>query len=121
MKLLGLLPFVAFVTSCSQPAPPPSPTYTLACESLDAPAQSTLQCVRTDTRNGDVRLIDLDRVPFTSGPSRAMDEAAGTYQTVCDATTTSQGSDLWCVRLHVFNGEVVILKLSELPRWPNNP
>lgn len=116
---LGLL-FVVLLWGCSQaPQSTSLPNFALACESLDAPTESTLQCVRTDTRNGDVRLVDLDKVPITSGTSRGLEETPGTYQTVCDATTTAQRSDLWCVRLHAHNGEVVILKLSELPRWPS--
>jgi hypothetical protein len=119
MTVRALLAFSA-LWGCAQGAQPtPGPNFTLACESLDAPTESTLQCVRTDTRNGDVRLIDLDKVPITSGTSRALEEGAGTYQVVCDATTTSQRSDLWCVRIHALNGEVVLLKLGELPRWPS--
>lgn len=118
---VGLLAATLWLAACSQAAPQNAPAFVLRCESLDTPSESTLQCVRVDTRDGDVRVVDLDEVPITSGTSRSLAEAAGTYQLECDATTTSQRSDLFCVRLHTQTGEVVLLKLSELPRWPSTP
>jgi hypothetical protein len=95
-----------------------APRYELACDSADTTEKSTLFCVRTDTRNGDVSVVDLDRLPITSGASRAADERDGTYQTICDSTQTAQKSDFRCVRIHTRSGEVVVLRLAELPRWP---
>lgn len=114
-----LVAIALWLSACSQVAPSPSPPFALRCESLDSPNESTLQCVRLDTRDGDVRVIDLDKVPITSGTSRGAAELPGTYHLECDATTTAQRSDLFCVRLHTQTGEVVLLKLSELPRWPS--
>lgn len=96
----------------------PAPRYQLHCDSADTTERSTLFCVRADTRNGDTEVIDLDRLPITSGPARAADERDGTYQTVCDSTVTPTKSDFMCLRLHTVRGEVVVLRLSELPRWP---
>ena len=121
LAITPLLILLACGCNPSQPNAAGAPAFALACASTDTPVESTLHCVRTDTRNGDVRLIDLDRVPITSGSSRAGEEESGTYQTVCDATTTSQTSDLRCVRLHTRTGEVVVLALAELPRWPTSP
>lgn len=92
--------------------------FTLACDSADTAQKSTMFCVRTDSRNGDVLVVDLDRLPITSGASRAADGPPGTYQTVCDSTVTPQKSDFGCVRLHTGTGEVVVLRLAELPHWP---
>ncbi|HUQ03389.1 MAG TPA: hypothetical protein VM261_12890 [Kofleriaceae bacterium] len=96
-----------------------TPRYSIACDSADTSDKSTLFCVRTDSRNGDVSVVDLDRLPITSGASRAADESDGTYQTVCDSTVTSQKSDFRCVRIHTRTGDVVMLRLSELPHWPH--
>ncbi|MCB9563638.1 MAG: hypothetical protein H6709_12350 [Kofleriaceae bacterium] len=96
----------------------PPPPYALSCDSADTAQQSTLFCVRTDTRNGDVMVVDLDRLPITSGASRAADEPAGTYQTICDSTVTPTKSDFRCLRMHVRTGEIVVLRLAELPHWP---
>lgn len=95
-----------------------APRFQLVCDSADTAEQSTLFCVRADTRNGDTHVIDIDKLPITSGASRAADERDGTYQTVCDSTVTPTKSDFRCLRLHTGSGEVVVLRLSELPRWP---
>lgn len=92
--------------------------FTLTCDSADTAQKSTLFCVRTDSRDGDVLVIDLERLPITSGASRAAAGPPGTYQTVCDSTVTPQKSDFACVRLHTGTGEVVMLRLAELARWP---
>jgi len=92
--------------------------FELACDSADTVEKSTLFCVRTDTRDGDVMVVDLDRLPITSGASKAAEAPAGTYQTVCDSTVTPQKSDFGCVRLDTRTGELVVLRLSELPHWP---
>lgn len=99
-------------------APAAAPPFQLTCDSADTARASTLFCVRTDTRSGDVLVVDLDRLPITSGSAAADAEAPGTYQTVCDSTVTPDQSDFRCVRLHVHSGEIVVLRLSELPRWP---
>jgi hypothetical protein len=117
---LALAAPIAFANGCSNggSAAAPSPRYQLVCDSADTSQQSTLFCVRTDTRNGDTLVIDLDRLPITSGASRATEETDGTYRIECDSTVTPQKSDFRCVRLHTGTGDVVMLRLSELPHWP---
>ena len=112
--------FAVLVSACSEGrhGEQRAPRYQLVCDSADTAQQSTLFCVRTDTRNGDAFVIDLDRLPITSGASKAADERDGTYQTVCDSTVTPQKSDFRCVRLHTGTGDVIVLRLSELPHWP---
>lgn len=95
-----------------------SPRYELRCDSADTAQASTLFCVRLDTRNGDAVVLDLDKLPVTSGSSRAQDEQDGTYQLACDSTVTPQKSDFRCLRLHTRTGDAVMLRLSELPPWP---
>lgn len=96
----------------------PAPRYQLHCDSADTTERSSVFCVRADTRNGDTHVVDLDKLPITNGASRATDERDGTYQTVCDSTVTPTKSDFHCLRLHTQTGEIVVLRLSELPRWP---
>jgi hypothetical protein len=95
-----------------------APRFQLVCDSADTSDKSTLFCVRADTRNGDVSVVDIDRLPITSGASRAADEHDGTFQTVCDSTQTPQKADFRCLRIHARTGEIVVLRLTELPRWP---
>ncbi len=102
----------------SAPGGAPPARYHITCDSADTAEQSTLFCIRSDSRNGDAMVVDLDRLPITSGASRAADETDGTYETVCDSTVTPQKSDFRCVRLHTRTGDIVMLRLSELPHWP---
>lgn len=106
-------------SACAKAAPrEPPPRYQLRCDSADTAQASTLFCVRLDTKNGDAVVVDLDKLPVTTGPSRATEETDGTYQIECDSTVTPQHSDFRCLRLHVRTGDVVMLRLSELPHFP---
>lgn len=107
------------VAACTKDAPAARPAFTLTCDSADTSTQSTLFCVRTDTRNGDAVVIDLAKVPLTTGASKAADGPSGTFATVCDSTNTAQKSDFRCLRLDTRTGDVVMLRLAELPRWPS--
>lgn len=119
MQLTGLLLGLGALVACDRGAPASAaPRFQLVCDSADTSEKSTLFCVRADSRNGDTHVIDIDKLPITSGPSKAADERDGTYQTVCDSTVTPTKSDFRCLRLHTGSGEVVVLRLAELPRWP---
>ena len=110
---------LALLGGCAQKSTPvPAPRFELRCDSADTAQASTLFCVRMDTRNGDALVIDLDKLPVTSGPSRATDETDGTYAMACDSTVTPQHSDFRCLRLHTRTGDLVMLRLSELPHFP---
>jgi hypothetical protein len=109
------------VIACTSPTLTPGGEgpgpFALACDSADTTQRSTLFCVRTDTRDGDVLVVDLETAPVTTGSSRASLEPAHTYQTVCDSTVTPEQSDFRCLRLNTRTGDIVVLRLSELPRW----
>jgi hypothetical protein len=115
---LRLAALALALVACSSGAAPPGPRYQLACDSADTAQQSTLFCVRLDSRNGEALIIDLDKLPVTTGSSRALEDVDGTYRIECDSTVTPQKSDFRCLRLHTRTGEVVMLRLSELPHWP---
>jgi hypothetical protein len=110
---------IALASACSKEPAAARPPFTLTCDSADTATQSTLFCVRTDTRNGDAVVLDLAHVPVTTGTSRAAEGPSGTFQTVCDSTNTAEKSDFRCLRLDTRTGDVVMLRLSELPRWPH--
>ncbi|HEY6179129.1 MAG TPA: hypothetical protein VIX73_31965 [Kofleriaceae bacterium] len=117
--LLTRLALAFAVAGCSTgPAATALQRYQLACDPANTPQQATLFCVRLDTRNGEALVLDLDKLPVTAGSSRALDDADGTYRIECASTATAQRSDFRCLRLHTRTGEVVMLRLSELPHWP---
>jgi hypothetical protein len=118
---LQLIATVALAAACGKgdaAGGAPAPRFQLHCDSADTTERSSVFCVRADTRNGDTFVVDLEKLPVTNGASRAADERDGTYQTVCDSTVTPTKSDFHCLRLHTATGEIVVLRLSELPRWP---
>ena len=103
-------------TACAPKSDPVrTARYQLACDSADTAQASTLFCVRLDTRNGDAMIVDIDKLPVTSGSSRATDENDGTYVIECDSTVTPQSSDFRCLRMHTRTGDLAMLRLSELP------
>jgi hypothetical protein len=119
MRAVGIGAVLIAVSACTRATPAPAAApFTLTCDSADTATQSTLFCVRTDTRNGDAVVLDLAHVPVTTGTSRAAEGPSGTFQTVCDSTNTAEKADFRCLRLDTRSGDVVMLRLSELPRWP---
>ncbi|MGE0400499.1 MAG: hypothetical protein AB7T06_27555 [Kofleriaceae bacterium] len=109
---------VLALSACAKTGASPRPAFELDCDSADTDTQATLYCVRTDTRNGDVVVLDLAKLPLTTGSAKAADAQAGTYVTHCSSTNTAQKADFRCVRMDSRTGDVVMLRLSELPRWP---
>lgn len=118
---MRILVLVLALGACAQKAGSSAPParFQLECDSADTSQASTLFCVRIDTRNGDALVVDLDKLPVTSGPSRATDETDGTYVMECDSTVTPQHSDFRCLRMHTRTGDIVMLRLSELPHLPS--
>lgn len=88
--------------------------YELRCNSSNTRQQSQLFCVRHDTTTGDVRRVAIDRLPRSSGPTAAAAGPEGTYQLVCEATSTETRSDLFCVRLNRRTGELLMVALPRL-------
>jgi hypothetical protein len=117
---LSIAAIATVAAGCANaPGTAPPPRYQLACDGANTPQQATLFCIRLDSRSGEALVIDLDKLPVTAGASRALDEADATYRIECASTATAQRSDFRCLRLHTRTGEVVMLRLSELPHWPH--
>jgi hypothetical protein len=116
--LLGVAGLAASCGRGSSASSNPAPRYELSCDSSDTSVQSTLFCVRTDTRNGDVRVLELSKLPVSDGASASVESSNGTYQTVCDSTDTPEVSQFRCVRLNTTSGETIVLDLSKLPKLP---
>lgn len=96
----------------------PAHNYELVCDSSDTRETSTLFCMRMDTRTGDVKRVDLSRLPQSNGPTKAAEEPAGVYQLVCDSTDTELKSDFRCIRLNRRTGELLLVSLPKVETFP---
>ncbi len=118
-----LAAFVLSLLACTdKPGPGKAaapPRYQLHCESSDTAESSQLFCVRMDTRTGDVRRVDLDQLTRSAGPTAVAEpEPDGTFQLACDATVTDKRSDLYCLRLNTRSGELLLIGLPKVGKFP---
>lgn len=95
----------------------PAPAFTLSCHSASTASSRQLHCVRTDTRNGEVLRVDLEKLPATNGPTAALEGPAGRYQTA-GAAASDDRADFYCARLNTENGELMVINLSKVPTVP---
>lgn len=105
--------------ACGRDAPRPAaaheaPPYELVCDSSDTTQSSTLFCMRIDTRTGDVRTVDLAKLPTSNGPTASPAGPSGTYDLVCDSTDTATHSEFRCLRFNRQTGEAMIVKLPKV-------
>lgn len=92
--------------------------FELVCESADTATQTAIFCLRNDTRTGDVRRVDIDKLPVSGGPTESAAEPAGTYRLVCRSATTDTRADLYCVRLNRRTGEMLLVALPKTKLIP---
>lgn len=111
-----LLPVLLLAACDGQPAAPAR--YELRCNSSNTKQQSQLFCVRHDTTTGDVKRVNIERLPRSSGPTAAASGPEGTYQLVCEATSTETRSDFYCVRLNRKTGELLMVALPKVGAVP---
>jgi hypothetical protein len=95
--------------------------YQLVCDSSDTPSQSTLFCIRIDTRNGDIKRVAIDRLPVSQGSTASGMTASGTFELVCHATRNQQASDLFCIRHNRQTGEMMLVALPKVGVIPDAP
>lgn len=92
--------------------------FDLVCDSADTDQSSTMFCMRVDTRDGDIRYVDLAKLPQSNGPTKTTAATSGTYKIVCDSTDTATKSDVRCLRLNRQTGEMLLVNLPKLARTP---
>jgi hypothetical protein len=115
---------VALAAGCTQgpaPAPAPSgpaPNYELACAPANTPSAAQLHCARTDTRTGDVQVVEVMRLPVADGPTAVGAAPAGRFTTTCAATSTTERADFFCVRMNTETGELLLVNLQKVPVVP---
>lgn len=118
MRASLALALAACAPARGDPAPAALP-FELVCDSADTDASSTLFCVRLDTRDGDVRAVDLAALAISNGPTRVESAAApGTFALACDGTSTAATADFRCVRLDRRTGDLLLVGLPRVPITP---
>lgn len=116
----GLL-LLALLGACQREATPNAAgerAFVLDCAGSATHTSGTTQCVRTDTRSGEVLRVDLTRLPFSNGPTGAAAGPAGRYQTACVAVNMAERSDFSCVRLNTESGELMLINLQKVGELP---
>jgi hypothetical protein len=122
IRMLVALALVGCSTAASPSAQPPAlPNYELDCRASNTATAAELFCVRTDTRNGSIVRVLHGSLPVSNGPTAASAaEAPGTYTTVCDATSTTTRSDLYCIRMNTRTGDMMLVNLQKIESIPTS-
>jgi hypothetical protein len=108
------------LAACSRKAPngTTAASYELDCASTNTFTASQLNCVRTDTRSGEVLVIDYTRLPVSNGPTATVTASAGWFTTACDSTSTERRADFYCIRLNTGTGELLLVNLQKVNVFP---
>lgn len=106
--------------ACSSPPAdrPGAANYELDCGAANTTNAAELHCVRTDTRTGEVVVVDHMKLPVSSGPTAAGTAPAGRFTTACAATSTEKRADFYCVRMNTETGELLLLNLQKADAFP---
>ncbi|HVK87913.1 MAG TPA: hypothetical protein VM513_27525 [Kofleriaceae bacterium] len=95
--------------------------FELSCTGSSTHTSGSMQCVRHDTRNGDVQRVDLGKLPTSNGStSSATLGPAGLFQLACAAVNMAERSDFACVRLNTQTGELMLINLMKVGQVPSS-
>jgi hypothetical protein len=106
------------LVACSHESQNPAPRFELDCAAADTATASQLHCVRTDTRNGDIVVVDYMRLPISNGPTAVDPKSAGSFTTACAAASTHQRADFYCIRMNTQSGELLLVNLTKVGALP---
>jgi hypothetical protein len=101
--------------ACSGPPAdhPAAANYELDCGAANTANAAELHCVRTDTRTGEVVVVDYLKLPISTGPTAAGAAPAGRF-----TTSTEKRADFYCVRMNTETGELLLLNLQKVDAFP---
>ena len=94
-------------------------TFELECRASNTATAAELFCIRTDTRTGEIVRVRHENLPVSNGPTASAAGDPGRYRTVCDATSTTTRSELYCIRLNTGTGEMMLVNLQKIPSIPD--
>jgi len=98
-----------------------APNFELDCGAPTTSNASQMRCVRTDTRTGDVLVVDQMKLPVSNGPTASAADAPGTYTTACVATSMPNRADFYCLRLNTKTGDLLMINLPKVGTLPAQP
>ncbi|HWO25544.1 MAG TPA: hypothetical protein VNO30_42685 [Kofleriaceae bacterium] len=91
-----------------------APNFEFDCAASDTATASQLHCVRTDTRNGEVLIVDYMKLPISNGPTATGAATPGRFTTACESTSTDQRADFYCIRMNTETGEMMLINLLKV-------
>jgi hypothetical protein len=116
MRFTLLLMVMACSTSGSGSGP--SVNYELDCAAANTATAAQLRCVRTDTRTGDVVVVNYLKLPVSNGPTAGGGAPAGRFTTSCSATSTEKQSEFYCIRMNTETGDLLLINLQKATAFP---
>ncbi len=105
-------------SSSSRAGAPGAANFDLVCDATETAKQATLLCVREDTRNGDVKVVDLTKLPRSQGSTATSSRAPGSYKLVCRSADTPERGEFRCVRLDTATGDLLLITLPKVGTIP---
>lgn len=88
--------------------------FELDCAASNTQTAAQLNCVRTDTRTGDIVVVDYMRLPVSNGPTATGAATPGRFTTACAATSTEKQAEFYCVRMNTETGELLLINLQKV-------
>jgi hypothetical protein len=101
------------------PGSSPPANYELDCAAANTATAAEIHCVRTDTRSGDVVVIDYLKLPVSSGSTATGTAPAGRFTTACTATSMEKRADFYCIRMNTETGELLLVNLQKASVFPS--
>lgn len=94
--------------------------FDISCAGSSTHTSGQAQCIRTDTRTGDVVHVDISRLPVSNGRTAVAPAPEGRYKTACAAVNMAERSDFYCLRLNTESGEIMLVNLLKIPTFPSS-
>src|SRR6266545_2013811 len=92
--------------------------FDISCAGSSTHTSGQAQCIRTDTRTGDIVRVEISRLPVSNGRTGVAPGADGRYKTACVAVNMAERSDFYCLRLDTESGEIMLVNLLKIPTFP---
>jgi hypothetical protein len=92
--------------------------FELRCEAVYTPRVAEVVCLRHDTRTGESVRLNLAALPSASTPAEPKATDPGVYTLECTSTHAGEKSEVYCVRMHRYTGELSLVTLPKLTVIP---